>query len=318
MLINYIILAHNKPRQLERLVKRLDAVEVFFYIHIDKSVDDAPFRKLLTGNENIYFLEDEERTSTPWSDIGFVHATLAALKRCIQNTKNGYCVLLSGQDYPIAGNQKIRKYFETNYGKSFISIADVAAIWPHWEIRFERYNFHLVKKRTEHGIYPLCDSRFLTFRNLKDILFVTLHFGPIQALKTIFAKRRIHPRSLVPKGGSAWWALPIETIVEIVSYLKKHPGFLEYHRYTHVPDETIFHTLVDELNPTENMAESVTYVNWKRKGVTLPVTFHKTEDFKELMALEDRYLFARKFDDSINSDILDRLDRYLSNEGVSE
>ncbi len=313
MLINYIIIAHNKPEQLERLVRRLNATDTSFYIHIDKTVDDVPFKNLLSDLNQVYFLPDAERTSTPWSDIGFVHATLGALRRCVENTSaKGYCILLSGQDYPIEDNEQIRIFFEAKYGKNFISLAEVSEIWPKWKNRFERYNFHLPKQRTEHGIYPLSDPRFLSLANLRSILFVSLNFGLKQTFKMVFDKKREHPKTLVPKGGSAWWAFPMETVIEILAYLNDYPDFLEYHKYTHVPDETVFHTLVHALKSNVDIEESLTYVNWTRKGVSLPVTFQTAEDFKELMGLGDEFLFARKFDDSTNSDIHDRLDAHFS------
>lgn len=52
---------------------------------------------------------------------------------------------------------------------------------------------------------------------------------------------------------------------------------------------------------------SLTYVNWHRKGCTLPVTFQK-DDLEELT--RQCNLFARKFDTEFDTEILDLLDEY--------
>ena len=51
---------------------------------------------------------------------------------------------------------------------------------------------------------------------------------------------------------------------------------------------------------------SLTYVNWERKGVELPVLF-KEDDFEELTSQKEKF-FARKFDTKVDVEILNKLD----------
>jgi len=44
---NYIILVHENPQQLLRLIKALDDNKSFFYIHVDKKVDIQDFKELI-------------------------------------------------------------------------------------------------------------------------------------------------------------------------------------------------------------------------------------------------------------------------------
>ena len=112
----------------------------------------------------------------------------------------------------------------------------------------------------------------------------------------------------MPFGGGQWWALPMSKIRSILEFLDDHPNYLRYHQYTLLPDEIFFHSIMATLDGP--VAPSLTYVNWDRKNTPLPVTF-ETEDLEELKLASVGKLFARKFDITIDSTILDFLDQEL-------
>jgi len=313
MNINYLILAHKNPIQFHRMLKRLNSKNVNFFVHVDKSSDDAPFKEPFLEVTNIFFLPEEKRMVTPWSDIAIVKVTLNLLKEAIEKfNSRTYCVLLSGQDYPLKNNENIYNFFNSNYGRNFIAMNDITDIWPNWRDRFERYNFHLPNKRLNRGIYPYRDKRFFKIRNLKDTFYLFYNIGAKTTLSTIFKDKRVLPSYIVPRGGGTWWALPVETAINIIDYLERHPDFMIYHKYSHVPDETIFQTLVNELRKIDEIKDTTTYTNWVRENVDLPVTFKK-DNLQELLEAGDNYLFARKFDIAVDVDIMDKLDEHIDN-----
>ncbi len=315
MKISYLILAHKNPTQFQRLVEKLNTEDVYFFVHVDKSTDDTPFKEPFLNFHNIFFLEDHERRISSWSDITICEATLSLLKKTTDKiNSNNYCVLLSGQDYPIKNNNYISNFFKSHYGLNFISVSDITDIWPEWKDRFERYNFHHPEKRLNRGIYPITDKRFFNIRNFKHAFYLFKNVGIATTLNSFFKRKRQHPDYLIPKGGSTWWALPVETVVEILDYLKVHPDFLTYHKYTHVPDETFFTSIVNELKDKDEIKETTTYANWLKENVELPVTFGKN-DLQELLRAGDNSLFARKFDISFDTEIMDKLDE---NNSISE
>ncbi|SLJ98090.1 beta-1,6-N-acetylglucosaminyltransferase [Salegentibacter salarius] len=313
MVINYLILAHKNPEQLYRLITRLDSNNVNFFIHIDKAVDISTFSTGLSGLSNVYFLKDKYRLITPWSDINGCKVLITLLRMVYEKVKtNAYCIFLSGQDYPLKDNIYIYNYLKTHYGKNFISLNQITNIWPEWRTRLERYNFHFPNnQRVFKGIFPLADKRCFTTGNLKNSFYIAKRLGLAKVLQTFFKPKRFHPSHIEPVGGSAFWALPIETVDELLVYINKHPEFLDYHEYTHVPDEILFHSIVNLLKQPHEIAESTTYTNWERKREddSGPVMFQTQEDLEELLALDDHYLFARKFDTGLGSFILDELDK---------
>ena len=116
--INYIILAHKNPLQVKRLVEKLNTPDSFFYIHIDGSFKIEPFKMLLSTLKNVFFLEKRENCA--WGDIAIVKATITGLEQIIRDQRTGYCILLSGQDYPLKSNDRIQSFFTSNYGINFI------------------------------------------------------------------------------------------------------------------------------------------------------------------------------------------------------
>ena len=70
MKIAYIILAHRLPNQLVRLVSRLEAPSVSFFIHIDANTDDATYSEMLDGlihRHNVHLLP---RHRCSWGGLG--------------------------------------------------------------------------------------------------------------------------------------------------------------------------------------------------------------------------------------------------------
>ena len=53
MQINYIILTHKSPIQLERLISRLDDQDSTFFVHIDLKTDIEQFKYLQKENKRI-------------------------------------------------------------------------------------------------------------------------------------------------------------------------------------------------------------------------------------------------------------------------
>lgn len=318
MEINYIILAHKNPQQVQRLIDRLTSPDSHFYIHIDKGAEIIPFTDVLSNNPNILFVPDEFREYGTWGDLGIVKATIAALSQIVENKRNGYCVLLSGQDYPLQNNQSIHNFFKINYGINFIETFPL----PHrdgWGIdggfnRLTQYKINLSNTRRDFIQLPtLFEKAFYSKPTIHKLLKL-LEKKHYSAFLKIFKKRQI-PNHLKPYGGGQWWAFPIETVKIILTFIDSNPKYIRYHENTLLPDEIFFHSILMHLKETKDsliVKPSITYVNWERKNTPLPVLFTK-EDYKELKKESEYKLFARKFDTEIDEQILDCIDRELLN-----
>lgn len=310
MQINYIILAHRNPNQVKRLIQKLKAPEVFFYVHVDKNVLLDSFSKELIDLPNVSYVKD--RREVIWGDVEIVNATINSLKQILKDKRNGYCVLLSGQDYPIKSNNDINSFLTENSGSEFIDVFSLPI--KYWSTsRIDKYKFNLSSKKEDFiQISSALEAEFFTKKTVKKI-YRLIKAGRYDFIFKIL-KRRKFPNYIKPFGGSQWWVLRNETVEKVISFLKDHPDYLEYHMYSLIPDEMFFQSIIMYL--IENKSDikimpSLTYANWEKENCDLPVTFTSI-DFEELIYQPDFKLFARKFDLRVDHEIFNKIDTFHS------
>jgi hypothetical protein len=313
MEINYIILAHTKPQQVARMLERLVTRDTRFYIHIDKDVDICPFKKELGHFSNTFFLSGDQRIPGLWGDYGMVQATLNCIKQIVADKRKGYCVLMSGQDYPIKSTAYIHDFFSRAYGANFIQGFPIQSIGiaEQGTRRINRYKIKLSNGRDDYLVFPsVYDSEFYRKKNFKEFLILAKRKS-IGSLMTLLPKtliKRNFPTYIQPYKGSQWWALPMETIHFILDFIQEHPDYPAYHQYTFAPDEIFFQSIIFSLFSQARIRKEVTYVNWSSLNNVGPVILEE-KDLGELMDNSGDKLFARKFDIEIDSHILDLIDR---------
>ncbi|RDV10666.1 hypothetical protein DXT99_26255 [Pontibacter diazotrophicus] len=307
--INYIILAHRLPEQLHRLINKLDAANCSFYIHINKAIDIAPFKEYFLNRYNIYFISDDKRESISWGDLTLVKATIKILEQIVLDNRNGYCVLLSGQDYPIKSNDFINDYLNKNASINFISTFPFPAeCWPEGGMpRLQNYKINRSCAYKDYVMLPsIYDCTFYNPRILMKI-FSLIIIGKYEFIYKII-KRRTYPSYLKPYGGDFWWALPIRTIRKILSFLYKNKDYIKYHEDSLLPDETFFHSIIMNLFETNEISKikpSLTFVKWASHKDSSPVTF-TVKNLNEVV--RENKLFARKFDMNVDESVLDVID----------
>lgn len=313
MEINYLVLAHKGPLQMARLLEKLVSPQSNFYIHIDKDVDICPFKKELGHYSNIFFLSGNQRISAVWADIGMVHATINCMRQVIEHQRTGYCVLISGQDYPIKDSQYRTEFLSKQYGINFIQGHPILPTGcpEHGSRRINRYKINLSKTRNDLLVFPsIYDREFYRKFTFKSFLTLAKRKNVKACLELIpktLQKRRF-PSYLRPWSGSQWWALPIETIYLIENFIKEHPDYLTYHQYTFAPDEIFFQSIIFSLVSSDLIREEITYVNWSQ-NTNGPLLLQEM-NFEEIITQgANNKLFARKFDIDIDSRILDLIDR---------
>ena len=307
--ICYVILAHKYSPQVQQLVQRLNAKNCFFYIHVDATVSLEPFTTKLSILENVWFIKEREQGT--WGGLGIVKATLNALHLISSHQRKGYCILLSGQDYPLKNNQYILEYLQTNRGTNF---ADTWALpserWYYGGMdRIQQYKFDLASSKQKYIVIPSIWSRLFhrhPAKNLRKV--IKLLKSGVWPVRLLLPRR--FPSGLKPFGGSQWWAITTETAEKIIFFVKNHRSYLHYHKFTLLPDEIFFQSLIRHFSALENssLKPSLTYVRFATQEDAHPVAF-TMENKDELHEVRTRYegkLFARKFHP--NDPILDWLD----------
>ncbi len=314
MTISYIILAYNHPLQLKRLVERLQTDETFFYIHIDRKSDINQFISVLPETGNISYIPKEERVDCHWGDLSLVEAVLVSCRKVLQYGHGGYVVLLSGQDYPIRGNQYINDFLNDNKGLDFLSIYPVPdkkkSSENGGEERFENYTFdcqNSKNSRMKAKIRPL-SFNVKTLGGFVRLAIYRRDLLPL-AVKDWFVPRH-YPNCLAKVFNEMWFVLQFDTVEYIVRFWESHPEIKEYYTYTHIPDETAFGSILcADAKHRERLRDMCHLIDWDVNLNGSPKTFHE-KDFswiEQQKRVHPNLLFARKFNQ--DDDILDLLDK---------
>lgn len=313
MLKYYCILAHTNPKQVYRLINTLNDEFSKFYIHIDKKSDIKLFTDVIQG-KNIFFIN--KRYESAWGSLNIVIATLEIFKTVIsKESDDGYLILLSGSDYPLKSNKFINDFLIENLEYNFINIDPVNKCWPTKEVnrRLKTYNFFSFNKKNEiHSILPINSKLFYKdfYKNLKKLYRLVRSKESIFFLQLLKKRRNI----IMPFGGDQWFALKRSTVCFVLDWITENPKFLKSHEFTFIPDEIFFHSIIEHIKVKKHIKvkNNLTYVNWSRKNVKLPVVF-SSQDIMELKMLDDTFLFARKFDTLKDKGILTKIDSDLRN-----
>jgi len=305
MNVAYIITAYKNARQLARLVRALATPTTAFFVHVDRATPYRCYwqmRQALETQDTQSNVRILERYRTPWGGFGIIKALLAGLAAAADTRGRpfDYFVCLSAQDYPIRSNAEISHQLTQSGGKSFM------VYWPlpfsQWKDggleRFEYRHF------TGDWFHVPVEGRLgLRLRGGMGAAARRAFRG----LNGILPRKRPFLKGFKPFGGGAKWWLARPHAEYALAFVREKPWYLRYFRHVKIPDEMFVHTLL--LNSPfakEIVNDDLIYTDW-RGGGSHPKTL-RHEDLGRMM--ESGKLVARKFDDYVDSEILDMLDAF--------
>lgn len=269
--IAYFILVHRLPNQFKRLFKAIYHPDNCYLIHIDKKVNAETYDEIssfLKDFPNTYILES---TSVLWGGYSMVEAELQGINHLLKiNDKWDYFINLSGQDYPLKSQRIVKEFLAKHLGNNYIKIADQIAIRPETLNRIENY-------------FVETDSNVSTDLTKRDYLTDT-----------------------APYIGGQWMILT-RACCEFLCNSIETKRFENYYKNTLIADESFFQTvLMNSSFKGKYMDDDKRAIIWIADGgIKLrPKTFTK----EDIVFLEESgCLFARKFDDNVDSDIINKL-----------
>lgn len=285
-------MAHKNPDQVYRLVSRLDDGLSAFFIHIDKSVAITPFEKIKEAGKLVQFVE---RVNSKWGGFGSVQAALNGLK-AIKQSENFFdqIFLLSGQDYPIKSNAYINQFLETSPNTTFIEYFPIP-------------NYQKWPGNDRGGLYRV-DKYYIGLKKKEMFISKTLNL-----LSKYFSvlKRKL-PDDIKPYAGSQWWSVSMDMLNYILDYDANHPEYRSFHKYTFVPDELYFQMIIANISD-KKIAQHIEnnnkrFIIWEKVSSAHPNTL-RVQDFNTILASD--HLFARKFDEHVDAEILNLIDQKI-------
>lgn len=266
----FLIIAHEHPDMLRRLVASLDDPENDIFIHIDRKVDRCSF-EVVTRHSSIGILEDP--IDGRWGDFSLVDIEFRLLDAAVSKGDYDYLHLISGVDYPLMPTRKIRDFCNAHKGKEFIGFAQ------------EAYPGELQWRSQHWFLFP---SDFKTSSLMKKATRAV--FARLQSLVCF---RRC---PLEIKKGSQWWSISGKFARYILS---EEPRIRKWFSHTYCPDEMVVQTICwnspfrDAIYSVEDEFKGCKrFIPWK-DGQIQPLT----PEMFAYMKKSGRW-FARKFDPS--------------------
>ena len=288
----YLIMAYNNWRQLRMLLELLDDPRNDIYIHIDKRAGEVPQEELTSAvKESVVVLIP--RKNVYWADYSQTEVELDLLEAASNQEKYHYYHLLSGMWLPLKTQDEIHAFFE-NEDREFIATTRNGGEYSKKYIAY----YHL-----------LLHNRF--YRNHK--LIRTVDRVGMYVQRTLGINRLKHS-GITPACGWTWFSVTHAFCRYVV---ENRPLIQKVFRHTVASDEHIMGTMavnsvfVDKIYDINDMVKNdykpgcQRFIDWNRGTPYTWGTQTPDEDYKTLM--ESDYLFARKFDERVNFELIQKI-----------
>ncbi|XP_041133745.1 xylosyltransferase 1-like isoform X2 [Polyodon spathula] len=288
--VAFVLVVHGRAsRQLQRLFKAIYHADHYYYIHVDQRSNYLHRQVVVMASQYPNVRVTPWRMSTIWGGASLLTMYLQSMKDLLDmgDWSWDFFINLSAADYPIRTNDQLvaflSKYRDMNFLKSH-----------------GRDNARFIRKQGLDRLFFECDTHMWRLGDRKI------------------------PEGITVDGGSDWFLLNrkfvnyvINSQDDLVTNMKR------FYSYTLLPAESFFHTVLENSPHCESMVDNnLRITNWNRKlgckcqykhivdwcGCS-PNDF-KPADFHRFQTARPTF-FARKFEASVNQEIVTQLDGFL-------
>lgn len=272
--IAYFIMAHHKPQEFLRLLNAIYVPEHIYLIHIDAKADDLLHETArLLSQDNQNIYMLPSRSLT-WGGWSLVQAEIDAIRELLHLHGDWtHYINLSGQDFPLMSQSRIMESIDT--GKNYITIK---------EMTFERRNLE------KYFVEEAGEVRSLGDRPPFEQYFPTMK----------------------PFTGTQWKVLTRQ-FAEFAVNSPLAFRLQDYFRYTFIPDENYFATLIENSDFRDTVINNHFRYILMNEREDLPgvasADVLRTDDIPYM--LSSKQWFARKFDLEVDSAAVDYLEMMI-------
>ncbi|MES2695349.1 MAG: beta-1,6-N-acetylglucosaminyltransferase [Verrucomicrobiota bacterium] len=296
MAFAYHILGHKNPGQIARLIRILQHEDDIFVLHFDRRAPRALHQlgeELSRAHRNVVV---QRSRAVVWGGPAISDLQIEGMALALKHSATwSHFINLTGQDFPIcprgARLERLSRQKDASYLSWFAPLE--TDHWKNARARLERWHLHGSVLQRVLGLPGFG-------RRLKSAL------GWQNSIPFVHGYRRRWPDFFRYFGGSNYVVLsrPAAEYISGDSYANRIRTWLQ--RAAH-PDEIVFQSIL------QNSPLAATLVNKDWREIDFPPhsphprTFGQ-KDFNRLIASEN--LFARKFDEMTDSDILDMMEKH--------
>lgn len=279
--VAHLLLVHQNPLQLKRLLLALNHPSVSFFIHIDRKCNPVDFESELKDFDNLHYIKPSFRVN--WGGYSIIEATLAGIKCIMDEATFTHINLLSGADYPVATPNYLIEFLSNNSNIEFFEYYPLKTEWQEGLQRFQQLHFNELWFPGRY-ILQIALNKILPSRNMPD--------------------------NMVAVGRLQWFTITTGLAEYLYNTLKTRKDMVRFFRLCWGTDEFLFQTIAYNSQFKAFMQNrSLRYVHFE-KGEASPKILTIT-DWDKIS--NGNYFFARKFDPKRSADLLDKIDQLILN-----
>lgn len=289
----YLIMAYNNWNQLSLLLKLLDDYRNDIFIHIDLRSGDFPKDMLVESvrESKIVFIP---RKKVYWADYSQADVEMDLLHAASNNQKYRYYHLLSGMDLPLKNQDEIHDFFD-NKECEFIAMTPDGGDYVEKHTCYYHWLLH-------NRFYRKCKTLKVLDRGLMYV-------------QRILGLKRVYDKDLLISTGWQWFSITNEFCKYVLSqrdFIKKMFSYV-----LDVDEKFIgtmvnkggFHNKLYHMCPPGGTNKDF-MIGCQRMidfdcPVPQPYTWGRENAKKDFdMLINSGFLFARKFDENTNNEIV--------------
>ena len=278
----YMIMAHNEPELLKRLMSCLDHSDNDFYVHLDKKSSLVPEEIAAAVKQSKVIFIERKRVS--WGDYSQIDCEMRLLERAVQGNYD-YYHLLTGVDLPLKPNCEIDAFFQQNNGAEFISFDEEANKTRNFVQRYDGYYFAV----TYSGSNAL-------LKHVSALINKVLKKG-LRVVNKFVRRSRKYPDLVFMKG-----SVYFDITHAMASYVVAQKDLIEkIFRHTLCCDEVFLHTIAYNSPYRDKITYSGTrFIDWSRHSNSPAIL--TMEHYNQLV--QSTKLFARKFSSEHSAELI--------------
>lgn len=302
----YFIQTHCSPKQVMRLATRIASDSRKSAVLIGYNPTQISYEQLSSQVlSNVYFVSYDILSCR--GEISLIEPYLYILKELKRlNVSYSWITYLSGQDYPLKNLSKIESQISNDSVDGYIDF------WSEQSPRGQAEQARLIKRyyykyiRLKPTLGKVADKLYAVFARLRLSKFIPIEYFPLYGYFFGIKNSKVpFDENFKLYRGYQWHTLSYRVTQHVLKMLDYRPDIFNYFKTTICSDEAFIQTLIangeqfdlcncdKRLKIVDNMPGGRPYV-WR------------IDDKQRL--IESDFFFARKFDETIDTKIMDFLD----------
>jgi hypothetical protein len=300
--IGFVILSHNHPQQLLRLVRCLQRLYDNPPIAIHHDIGQSPIRER-DFPSGVKFVSPH--LSTRWGRFANVIAALRALELLYDSSEPKWFFFLSGADYPIMSASKVFNELSSAAVDALMDYREVQSIEDDVHSVFPPENPSLKYYASSHNLAKAW-HRYIGL----NVWLPIVRKGPRLGRHTFYLSRKAWRSPFGPKFkcfyGDTWFAGNSKVARILLNPVEAHLRLRRHLRLRDVPSECYYQTVIANTDGLKISTATRRFSEWIVDGDAHP----KILDSSDLTPIiQSKAYFARKF--VPDSPVLDEIDKLL-------